>query len=193
MGGALWVAVAVLAALKPEGCIADECRVRPMRTTGDIAPLAALALLFLAAGMAGLISRARGVRRGRAWAWGAMLALVGALTFVLGVASNAISEDLPPFFVAPGGAVLVAGLVLIAVQVARADVLPRWSAWLLLLGVLALVGVNDQNARVLLMVPFGVAWIAVGFALWRRPLRSALTARASFGAEAAAPGTNRAS
>ncbi len=29
-----------------------------------------------------------------------------------------------------------------------------------------MLGANEQTARVLLMIPFGVAWVAVGYVLW---------------------------
>jgi len=29
-----------------------------------------------------------------------------------------------------------------------------------------MLGFNDQNARVLLGIPFGVAWVAAGHAVW---------------------------
>jgi hypothetical protein len=36
---------------------------------------------------------------------------------------------------------------------------------------------NDQNAQALLAIPFGIAWVAVGYVLWsggttRRPARA---------------------
>ncbi len=43
----------------------------------------------------------------------------------------------------------------------------RLRMWgLLIVGSLAMLGFNDQNAQVLLAIPFGVAWMAVGYALW---------------------------
>jgi hypothetical protein len=44
-------------------------------------------------------------------------------------------------------------------------VLPRWAAWLLMMGALAMIGFNDQNARVLMAAPLGIAWMAAGYAL----------------------------
>jgi hypothetical protein len=29
-----------------------------------------------------------------------------------------------------------------------------------------MLGFNDQNAQVLMAIPFGIGWIAVGYALW---------------------------
>ena len=50
---------------------------------------------------------------------------------------------------------MVAGFLLIGAHVLRAKILPQWSAWLLLIGTLALVGANDQNAQVLFIVLIG--------------------------------------
>ena len=45
--------------------------------------------------------------------------------------------------------------------------LPRRAAILLVLGTLALLGFNAQNAQALLAIPFGVAWVAAGYVLRR--------------------------
>jgi hypothetical protein len=37
---------------------------------------------------------------------------------------------------------------------------------LLILGTLAMLGFNDQNAQALMAIPNGVAWVAVGYVLW---------------------------
>lgn len=39
-------------------------------------------------------------------------------------------------------------------------------ALLLVVGSLAMLGFNDQNTQVLLAIPFGIAWMAVGYVLW---------------------------
>lgn len=168
VGGTLLVAFSALAATKREGCIGEDCLTSSMRSYGDIAPLAVAAFILIAVGFAGLGVQARATTgRGPLWKWGPLLAAVGAAALILGIASNAVSENLPPFFVVPGLIALVAGFLLISVHVLRAKVLPQWSAWLLLIGTLALAGTNDQNAQVLLMVPFGLAWIAIGLLQWR--------------------------
>jgi uncharacterized membrane protein YgdD (TMEM256/DUF423 family) len=47
---------------------------------------------------------------------------------------------------------------------------------LLFVGALAMLGFNDQNWQALVAVPFGVAWVVAGYALWssepaQRPAR----------------------
>jgi hypothetical protein len=37
---------------------------------------------------------------------------------------------------------------------------------LLVVGTLAMLVANDQNAQVFLAIPFGIAWVAVGYVLW---------------------------
>lgn len=76
-----------------------------------------------------------------------------------------------PAFVIPGGLAVVLGFLLVAGATLRTGALPRWASALLAIGTLSLVGFNDQNAQALLAIPFGLAWIGVGYALWsgRRP------------------------
>ncbi len=73
---------------------------------------------------------------------------------------------LMPFFVSPGLIALVSGLALLGVAILWAGVLPRWAAALLIVGALAMLGSNEQTSRVLLTIPLGVAWVAVGYVLW---------------------------
>ena len=73
---------------------------------------------------------------------------------------------LMPHFVIPGLLALVVGFVLVGIAILRAGVLPRWVAVLIIVGALAMLAANEQTARVLLMIPFGVAWVAVGYVLW---------------------------
>lgn len=167
-GGVFLIAFSVLVAARPEGCIGEGCLNASTRSYGDLAPLVAAALVLIAVGFAGLALRARATG-GRAplWKWGSLLATAGVAAIILGVASNAVSENLPPFFVVPGLIGLVGGFLLISGHIFRAKILPPWSGWLLLIGTFALAGANDQNAQILFTVPFGLAWIAIGLVLWR--------------------------
>ena len=74
-----------------------------------------------------------------------------------------------PAVVIPGGLALVLGFLLVAIATLRTGALPRWASALLVGGTLALVGFNDQNAQALLAIPFGLAWLGVGYALWSGP------------------------
>lgn len=184
LGGALWVAWAIMVARKPEGCIGSECDLPGSSTRGysDLVAVLAVAALLIAAGVAGLVARARAAGHfGRLGRWGLGLGIAGAGLMATGllVQSLFFEGDFPlmPVFVVPGLLALASGFLLFAVAVLR--VVPRWVAVLLIVGALALVGVNDQNERILLAAPFGVAWMAVGYALWtgtgERPTSAAAT------------------
>ena len=170
-GGALLVVSALLIASMPRGCIGDECAARPMRDTGIVGALLMLALLLVVIGMAGLVIRARNAGRfGVLGKTGAAVGAVGVALPVIGSLIQGILYDgdypLMPYFVIPGVLALVVGFVLLGIAVLGARVLPRWAAVLLVVGSLAMLGFNDQNAQALMAVPFGVAWMAVGYVLW---------------------------
>jgi hypothetical protein len=171
LGGALFVVSAVVIASMPQGCIGDECASRPMRETGVAGALLMLALLLVVIGAAGLVIRARDAGRfGRLGKTGIVLGAVGAALPVIGSVIQGILFDgdypLMPFFVIPGVLALVVGFVLLGLAVLQARVLPRWAAVLLIIGTLAMLGFNDQNAQALMAIPNGVAWVVVGYVLW---------------------------
>jgi hypothetical protein len=171
LGGALFVVSAVVIASMPRGCIGDECASRPMRETGVAGALLMLALLLVVIGAAGLVIQARDAGRlGRLGKTGIVLGAVGAALPVIGSLIQGILFDgdypLMPYFVIPGVLALVVGFVLLGLAVLQAKVLPRWAAVLLIVGTLAMLGFNDQNARALMAIPFGISWVAVGYVLW---------------------------
>ncbi len=172
LGGVLWIIGAVIHASKPRGCIAEECAFRPMRETSalDGIPLL-LSLLLFAGGVAGLMIRARSAGRfGKMGNTGVILCAIGAALLVIASLVQAIffGGDFPlmPFFVIPSALALVVGLLLLGIAILRAGVLPRWVAVLFIVGSLAMLGVNEQTAQVLLAIPLGVAWVVVGYVLW---------------------------
>jgi hypothetical protein len=181
LGGALFVLSAVLIASMPRGCIGGECAARTMRETGAAGALLMLALLLIVVGMAGLVIRARNAGRfGALGKTGAVVAAVGVALPLIGSLVQGVlyGGDYPlmPYFVIPGVLALVTGFVLLGIAVLLATVLPRWAAALLVVGSLAMLGFNDQNAQALLAIPNGIAWIAVGYVLWsgeapRQPAR----------------------
>jgi len=160
-----------MVARKPEGCVGSECDLpgRSARDYGDLVPVLAAAVLLIAAGVAALVARAQSAGRfGRLGRWGLTIGAAGAalLATSLVVQGLFFGGDFPlmPAFVLPGGLALAGGFLLFAAAVLR--VVPRWAGALLVTGAVALVGVNDQDERILLAVPFGAAWMAVGYALW---------------------------
>ena len=93
----------------------------------------------------------------------------GALRLGGGLAQALVfGGDFPamPLVVVPGLLAVICGAVLLGIAVLRARVLPRWVGALLIAGALALLVFNEQNERVFLGIPFGAAWVAVGYALW---------------------------
>jgi hypothetical protein len=172
LGGLLWMIGAVIHASKPQGCIAEECAFRPMRESGALdGILMLLSLLLFAAGVAGLVVLARRSGRfGMVGKTGIVIGAAGAALLVIASLVQAIFFGgdflLMPYFVIPGLLALVIGLVLLGVAILRSGVLPRWAAALLIVGALAILGSNEQTSRVLLMLPLGVAWVAVGYVLW---------------------------
>jgi hypothetical protein len=172
LGGLLWTGCAIVIAQMPEGCMADECYRpgRSMRQSDAVAPGLTAAIALIAVGGAALVRRAAQVERlGRMGEFGLVIAGGGLGLLAAGTAIQALhfGGDFPvmPLFVLPGGLALILGALLLAVAVLRAGVVPRWAAALLILGALALIGYNDQNARVLLAVPFGLGWVAIGWSL----------------------------
>ena len=172
LGGALWVIGTLIHASKPRGCVAEECASRPMRESGALdGILMLLSLVLFAAGVVGLVVLAR--RSGRFGKTGSAGVVVGAVGAALLVISGLIQAlffggDFPlmPYFVVPGLLALVVGFLLVGITILRSGVLPRWVAVLVIVGALLMLGANEQTARVLLMIPFGVAWVAVGYVLW---------------------------
>jgi hypothetical protein len=174
VGGALWAAGAVNHATKPRGCVAAECAVRPMRESGTLEGLLAIvAALLIMAGVAGLVLLSRSAGRWtRTGSIGVHVGVVGLVVLLAaGVAQAALfdgSFSLMPYFVLPGMVALVLGFLLVGVAILRARVLPRWLGVLLILASLTMLGSNEQTATVLLLIPFGLAWMAAGYVLWSR-------------------------
>lgn len=181
LGGLLWIAGAVAVARMPVGCIGSECNVRPMRDSSGAAPLFIAAMLLLGLGLAAMVLRARipggfGAL-GRA---GVIAAVAGGVTILVISLVQGIffRGDFPlmPFIVVPAGLVLVIGFLLLGLTILRSGMLPRWAAALLIVGALALLGINEQNAQVLAAIPFGIAWVAVGCVLWQGEYLRAMAA-----------------
>lgn len=171
LGGLLWIVHAVLVARLPEGCIADECMTRPMRDSTAAAPLFLAAVLLIGSGVAALVRRSRAAGRfGSLGRIGVGSAVTGIVVLIAALLVQRIffRGDFPlmPTFVLPAGLALVLGFLLLGSTILRSGVLPRWTTALLIVGALALLGVNDQNERMLLAIPFGLAWMAVGYVLW---------------------------
>jgi len=137
--------------------------------------LLVMAGLLLAVSSLGLLVLARTARGGdlgrpgaaSGVAGGAGLLLLGAAGIVAAFDGNWSGM---PGLVVPGVLFLALGLALLAWVVFRAGVLPTWLCALLLAAVLVLPFANEQTSRILLAVPFGLAWMVTGVVVAaRRP------------------------
>ncbi len=173
LGGALWVAWAIVHALQPVGCVGDECDL-PGRSMREGSPLGSAlliaAVLVLAMGVFGLLSHVRSVGRfGRIGKVGLIASTAGVATVVIASLVQGIFYNgdfwAMPYFVIPAGLALVVGFVLVGAAILRSGVLPRWVAALLIIGTLAMLGMNEQDTRVLMAIPFGVSWAVIGYVL----------------------------
>jgi|SRR5262252_56419 len=171
-GGLLWIVAAVVSALKPEGCIDFECArpARSMRASGFADALLVLAaVLLIGLGAAAVTNAIRAGRFGTLGRLGVVSSALGLVLISSGLLVQALffRGDFPymPMFVIPGALAVVVGLLLLGIAILGSGVLPRWVGVLLILGTLALLGFNDQNAQVLMAIPFGIAWLGVGYAL----------------------------
>ncbi len=174
LGGALWVAWAIVHALQPMGCVADACAL-PGRSMREGSPLGSAlqiaAVLALAVGVWGLVRRARALGSfDRLGSVGLVASASGVVIVVIAGLVQAIFYNgdfwAMPYFVIPAALALVVGFVLLGVAILRSGVLPRWAAALLIIGTLTMLGMNEQNTQVLLAIPFGVAWAVIGYVLW---------------------------
>jgi hypothetical protein len=138
-----------------------------------VAVLAVCAAVLIMVGVAGLVRLAQDSGRlGRSGRVGVRVGVAGlGILLTAGVAQPVLfgrDFQLMPYFVLPGMSAVVIGFLLVGIAIVRAGVLPRWAGVLLVLGSLALVGSNEQTGLVLLMLPFGLAWAAAGYAMTRR-------------------------
>ena len=164
LGGVLWIVDAIQTGFQLRGCLEDECALRPITALF-------FAMLLLGVGVAGLVLHTRNAGRLGRLGW------IGSVASGVGVAALIISGliqdvfyggDFPlmPFLVIPAGLVLLVGFLLLGITILRARVLPLWVAVLFVVGTLALLWANTQNMQVFLAIPFGIAWVAVGYVLW---------------------------
>jgi hypothetical protein len=96
---------------------------------------------------------------------GAILAVIGAILLLLAAPVGHFSENLPPLVVVPGAAAFGIGVLLFSVGLRQASIVSGFVAVFLVIGAVAVLAANDQDWRILFLVPFGLAWIVAGVAL----------------------------
>ncbi|KQX61689.1 hypothetical protein [Angustibacter sp. Root456] len=174
VGGAAWTAACIVHDQQPTGCIGDGCLDHAMRDASPAdAALMAVAGLLLAVSCLRLLLLARAA--GGFGRVGTAAAATGAAGFAL-LAGAAVAMTIDgnwdgmPALVVPGVVLLAVGIVLVAWLVLRARLLPTALAALLLATAALLPFANEQTSRVLLAVPFGLAWLAAGIVLLASPV-----------------------
>ncbi len=88
------------------------------------------------------------------------MALVGAAVMVVTRASWPVG--------AAGGLAFMLGSLLVGVAALVANALPRWGAIALIVGSAAFLLFNTETALAWFALPYGVAWVVVGYLLWSR-------------------------
>jgi hypothetical protein len=159
VGGALWAIVFAIHALRASAEGSDA----PYVSLHGLGVAGLLSVLLVAVGFVGLDmhmpSDWGGPGYGNLGRAGYVVALVGILMLILSGASWGF--DMLGFFI------LMVGSLLVGVATLTRRVLPRWGAIALIVGSLSLlVFVATDGLIAWLGVPYGAAWIAVGYLLF---------------------------
>jgi hypothetical protein len=166
VGGAAWVVAILLHSLQPRGCIGDECLDRPMReattATSWLMMLAAVALVAFLLALLALLGRSHNL------GWTGIAGLVCCVLGLGGLALATLPQVRDQWRPLPMMVAIAVGLALLAWTVLRSGLIPTWAAIAMLIGFLLLGGVSEQTSRVLLALPFGMAWVVIGIALIQR-------------------------
>jgi hypothetical protein len=126
----------------------------------DLAPWITAGLVLIVVGLVGLYLQ----HAGRAGVLGRVAVAVAVVGVVLLGASSVGGWWI--FFA--GFLAIVVGLLLFGIAVLFAEVFPWWVSTLLCLTATSLVLFNTEDARAWLLVPFGAAWVVLGYLLWSR-------------------------
>jgi hypothetical protein len=167
-GGAIWTLHTLWLNARPEGCVRADCWLpgasnRPSEDLAWLFLLSVLALAMAASRLAsGLSASGRGLlRAGTALLWG------GAVLLAVGIAVNAaLPGDSPLWWLhdtdSLGRLLPVVGALLTGVGGLRTGGPLRWPGAALIVAALVSLPFNAQDDRVLLSLPLGVAWLALG-------------------------------
>ena len=167
IGGVLWMAVFAVFASRPSG----PGSAPPYRSFEGLSVPCLISAVLIVAGLVALHAHLRGTYGGLGTA-GFVLASVGTAVLVLVVVGA-------PFLLSRLGALgLLLGSALMGVAALRASVRLRWGGTTLVVGSLAFFLFDTEGARVWFALPYGGAWLLVGYLLLR-----------SGGVEAARPPT----
>lgn len=155
-GGALWLVLIALIAARPEA---------PVGRSDDLNVLIALSGLLILPGLVGLYLCQAGRARWLAAA-GVVLGAAGAVLVGAGLVQRPGESDAARLLVGLGILALIAGFACAGVGLLQTAILPRPAGWLLIIGSLALLDFRFEDAGIWLGVPFGLAWLWLGYELW---------------------------
>lgn len=171
-GGVAWSAAAIHRSTLPRGCVGAECLLRSMRPTDPLEVLlGGLAVACLGLAALGLLVM---IRRSATFGGLARAAVIlGSLSLLATIAAAVLARVRPdaewrPLVVLPAAGLGVLAMLALAGALLHAHLLPSWIPAGLLVGAGLLPAANEQTAAVLFAVPLGLAWTALGFALWSR-------------------------
>ncbi len=151
-GGALWAALFAVYASRPGP---------PHGSFDGLRVLGLLSLLLIALGFLGLdLPSWRGRGYGRLGKVGFDVAGLGILVIVVSGASWPVGMI--------GAWILMVGSLMVGAAALVSGTLPRWGALALVVGSAAFFLFDTDPARAWFALPYGAAWVAVGYLLWAR-------------------------
>lgn len=165
IGGLLWSAWVAISATRP------LLPPHGYRDSEDIAMLQGVAMLFMAAGVAGIYWRQKDHETtvGKS---GLYVSVIGAIFGFVGtmlITHFGTNLSLVPIFFGGGTLLLIAGMVLAGVFIIQGHSLPQWSGRLLIAGVVLAFFGNENSSSIWLSHSLGVTWIIVGGLLLALP------------------------
>jgi hypothetical protein len=192
LGGSLWTLHTILLAVRPAGCVGQACfeGVGRHRESEDAAWVLLVSVLLLAVSMAAAPRRAG--RRDALLTASLLLLALGAVLLALGLLVNgAFPSGSPLWWLhdsdALGRLVPVLGTLVAGIAMLRSGA-PRWEPSLFIAAAVASLAVNVQDERVLLGLPVGVAWAALGAHVLLSTRRSDAPSPGGRAADGRAPG-----
>ena len=156
-GGALWVAVFAVYASRSQAPGPGP----PYGSFDGLRVPGLLSLLLIGLGFLGLdLPSWRGRGHGRLGRVGFDVALLGVFAILVSGASWPVGMI--------GAWVLMAGSLMVGAAALLSGTLPRWGALALMVGSVAFFLFDTAPARAWFALPYGAAWVAVGYLLWSR-------------------------
>lgn len=138
------------------------------RDSGDLMPWIMAGLVLIVVGLVGLYFRQ--ARRARGLGRTALVLAIVGMPF-MAVGGLAMTRDGTVAGISgftlflPGYLAIIVSLLLFGIASLRTPALPLWAGVLLILTPVLLFLFNTEDARAWLMVPFGAAWVVLGYVI----------------------------